>query len=227
MGIWTNPIYELCVRFFLGSINLRVFWVGFYGLLMLALFFFGLLFRDYAWAAFFVLPLTSSVVYSYFGKEVKKALLVIIPGLLLFGVSAAILGGVLINHELFWGYLDEMPYYDLSITTYDVALSYLAVMIVGFMSLQVPLQAFGVCIGVFAHGLRESLLPTEERLDTSGDFTREGVTRTGVSKMRVISVVPTDLVEWMNEEISKGNYTNQSHIMEVALRGLKENEQES
>jgi hypothetical protein len=86
----------------------------------------------------------------------------------------------------------------------------------------VPLQAFGTLIGVYAHGLQESLLPTEERLDTSGDFTREGVTRTGVSKMRVIGVIPTDLVELMNEEISKGNYTNQSHIMETALRGLKE-----
>ena len=194
---------------------------------MLSLFFFGLLFRDYAWGAFFVLPLTSSVLYSYFSKEAKKALLVIVPGILLFGVLAAILGGVLINHELFWGYLNKVPYFDLSITTYDVALSYLAVMIVGFASLQVPLQAFGTLIGVYAHGLRESLLPTEERLDTSGDFTREGVTRTGVSKMRVIGVVPTDLVEWMNEEISKGNYTNQSHVMEAALRGLKENEQES
>ena len=206
---------------------MRVFWVGFYALLMLSLFFFGLLFRDYAWAAFFVLPLTSSIAYSYFFKEVQKALLVIIPGLLLFSVSAAVLGGVLINHELFWEFMDKMPYFDLSITTYDRALIYLAVMVVGFMSLQVPLQAFGTWVGTYANSLRESLLPTEEHVGTYGDFTREGVTRTGVTKIRVIGVIPSDLADWMNEEISKGNYTNQSHIMEAALRGLKENEQES
>lgn len=65
-------------------------------------------------------------------------------------------------------------------------------------------------------------MATRMRIRTFGDFTGEGVTRMGVEKVRIIGTVPKELVEWMQREIEAGNYVNQSHLLEVALRQLKE-----
>ena len=45
---------------------------------------------------------------------------------------------------------------------------------------------------------------------------------TGVTKVRIIGTVPEDLVEWMRKAIEAGDYVNQSHAIETALKKLRE-----
>ena len=40
--------------------------------------------------------------------------------------------------------------------------------------------------------------------------------------MRVFGTIPKELYEWMQREIERGKYHNQSHVIEVALKKLKE-----
>ncbi len=110
------------------------------------------------------------------------------------------------------------------IDTFDEAFAGAMILLIGTSAGQITLGILGVVVGIGLDKLEGIVSPSEERIATYGDFTSEGVTKTGVIKVRVIGTIPESLYKWMKREIEAGNYTNQSHIMEIALGQLKRKE---
>lgn len=211
---------------------IRVFWTVLYGLLMACFFLVGIYLPYLGWAGFIVLPLMTSAIVGYFSKQIREAFSVIVVGLVVYGVIALILIGVLSTsianalywvHEASWPQLSEA---ELHATMYNETVYALSIMCIGFFMIQISLTVGGVSVGIFVKKLQRMLQPAKDRIISYGDFTTEGITRTGVVKVRVIGTIPEELYEWMKKEVEASNYVNQSHIIEAALRKLKEEREE-
>jgi hypothetical protein len=189
---------------------------------MSCFFFIGLYFPSSALASFFVLPLALSILYGYFIKDVKETMSIIIIGLILYGAITGILCGILSTLQPFWRHLENWPFLFPEITMFDEAFATIFILCLGFFALQIPLGVFGAFIGLSAEKLKKTLRTSEKRVLTYGDFTTEGMTKTGVMKVRIIGTIPKELYEWIKKEVESGNYVNQSHIIEAALKELKE-----
>ncbi|MFQ6068645.1 MAG: hypothetical protein ACE5KD_03780 [Candidatus Bathyarchaeia archaeon] len=199
----------------------RILWIGLYALLLLCFFLTGFYFPNLALAGFYMLPFMLSILYGYF-KRVTGAFSTFVVGLALYGLMAVISCGVLATFESFWIYIENLPIIWAEINTFNEALAGVMILLIGVFASQIPLGAFGVFIGIGIDKLGKTLQRSKERIITYGNFTNEGVTKTGVVKVRVIGTIPENLYEWMKKEIEAGNFVNQSHIMEAALKQLKE-----
>lgn len=166
-----------------------------------------------------------SVFYGYFRRVIGEAFSTLLVGLILYGFVAVTLCSILTSFELFWPYLENLGIIGFEyIDTFDEALAGVMILLIGIFAGQITLGIFGIVVGIGLDKLEGILSPSEERIVTYGDFTSEGVTKAGVIKVRVIGTVPESLYKWMKQEIEAGNYVNQSHIMETALRQLKRKE---
>ena len=106
--------------------------------------------------------------------------------------------------------------------TFDAVVGALSITLMGFFVTQIPLTISGVALGLAGKKASMWLWPSKRPIETYGDFTSEGITKSGVVKVRVLGTVPEELVDWMQKEIEAGNYVNQSHILEASLRKLQE-----
>lgn len=90
----------------------RVFWTVLYGLLMACFFLVGIYLPYLGWAGFIVLPLMTSAIVGYFSKQIREAFSVNVVGLVVYGVIALILIGVLstsIANALYWVHEASWP----------------------------------------------------------------------------------------------------------------------
>ena len=208
--------------------SVRVLWVGLYGLLMACFFAIGVYFPSLVGVCFIVLPLILSIILGYLSRSVEEAFKVQILGLVVFGLLSLVILYILSNsltNSLYWVYAESWPELSEALIhgeAFEIIIGVLATTLLGFFVTQIPLTISGVIIGLFGKEFDRVIWPSRRRTKTYGDFTGEGVTKTGVSKIRIIGTVPEELVEWMKKEIEAGNYVTQSHIMEAALRKLQE-----
>jgi hypothetical protein len=206
--------------------RIRILWTSLYALLLLCFFFIGIYYRSFTWAGFFVLPFAMSIFYGYFRKLTGDVFRTATVGLVLYALSTAVLLGILTTFEAFWVYLENwgelMGWQE--VTAFNDAVGAAAILYIGVVTLQILLGFSGILVGIGIEKFAGLLRPSKERIITYGDFSKEGISRSGVVKVRVVGTVPQELYEWMKQEIDGGNYFNQSHIMEVALTKLKEKE---
>ncbi len=151
----------------------RIFWTGFYALLMSCFFFTGVYFADHAWAGFLVLPFVLSILYGYFRKAIGGGFLNMAAGLVLYGFVVAILLCILSTFEPFWVYLENLKMMTLGntslvwgweITTVDEAVAVAAMAFVGVFMLQIGLGILGVLVGIGTEKLFGGILqPPKER----------------------------------------------------------------
>jgi len=87
--------------------------------------------------------------------------------------------------------------------TFDAVVGALSITLMGFFVTQIPLTISGVALGLAGKKASMWLWPSKRPIETYGDFTSEGITKSGVVKVRVLGTVPEELVDWMQKEIAR------------------------
>ncbi len=176
---------------------------GLYALHLSGFLLIGFFIPNLSGAFWVIAPLILSIIIGYISKSFETAYKIMGLGLIASSV------------------ISLLPFGALSTFISEEELAGMSITWLSFFVTQVMLTFVGVGLGLIGKELRRAVWPPKKQIKTYEDFTSESMTRTGVSEVRIIGMIPEELVEWMQEEIEARSYVNLSHIVETALRQLR------